>query len=114
MAFEARVICDYPMANQALTLAEEAVYHVVRVIRKAQNTENPQLGFSAYNACSQIEAVVDNIISIAQQIDAKSSEPIVVHAPNFLLEGRSGECRPKLGGSGTRLDVHCLPSIQKC
>ncbi len=86
MAFEAQVTCDYPMANLALSLVDEAAYHVARVSRHAQNTENSQLGLSAYNACNQVEVCIDDVIRAAQHIASNSPNPDVVHASKFLLD----------------------------
>jgi len=86
MAREAQTTIDYPMANCALSSAEEAGYHLAKVIRLAHDTADQRLAWSAYRVSRQVEAAIAKIILACRDIAARSSDPDVVHAANYLLE----------------------------
>ncbi len=86
MAFKAQATCDYPIADQALNLANDAAYLVAKVSRMAQETANPQLALSAYNVGNQVKAAIANVVRAANHIASHSPNSDVVHAVNFLLD----------------------------
>ncbi len=86
MALKAQMACDYPTAQIALNMADEAAYLVEKVSRLAHDTANPQLAWSAYNVCNQVAAAIANVIRAAKHIESHSLNSDDVHAADFLID----------------------------
>ncbi len=86
MAIEAKVTGDYPIAQRALCLANEATFHVEKVGKISIETANPNLAYSAYNTCNQVKAAILEVSVAARHISGSSADADVVHASSVLLE----------------------------
>ncbi|SPD75187.1 hypothetical protein PITCH_A480002 [uncultured Desulfobacterium sp.] len=85
-AFQAQATCDYPSANEALKLADEAAYLAAKMCRQAKNTPDPVLSRAVYDVCSCVEAAINNVIRTANHIGHYSTNQDEIQAANFLLE----------------------------
>jgi hypothetical protein len=86
MAFNAQLTGDYSTAQLALNLANEASYLVAEVGGLARDTADAQLAWSAYNACHQVEAAMNNVARAARHMVSHSANPEIVHAADMLLD----------------------------
>ena len=85
-AIEAQTTCDYPTANQAFNMAEEAAYLAAKIGTQTQEASDPRLAMAAYHVCYQVEAAIDNVIRAARDIEHHGINPSDVQAAKFLLE----------------------------
>jgi hypothetical protein len=85
-AIEAQTTCDYPTANQAFKLADEAAYLAAKIGMQAQDASDPKLALAAYNVCNHVEAAISAVIKAARHIEHHGINTSEVQAAKFLLE----------------------------